>query len=77
MSLKVEGFGFESGDKGVAIGGDLACCLVGVAAAPVVAVYGDPIIFDGEESSDFGNRELGLLMSISKEIESERKALFL
>ena len=66
LSFEAEGFGFKGGDEGVAIGDDLTGYLVSVTADR------DPIVFDGEESGDFSNRELGPLGSISKEVESER-----
>ena len=72
LSLEAEGFGFEGGDEGVAIGVDLACYSVGVAAALEVAVDEDRIIFDGEDSSEFDNGELGLLGNVSKEVELEK-----
>ena len=45
---------------------------MGVATASEVATDGDPIVFDGEEKVDFGNRELGLLRKVSKKVESKR-----
>ena len=72
MSLEVDGFGLVAGDEGVGTGGDLVCCLADVAAAPDVAVEGDPIAFDGKERGDFDNRELDPLERVSREVESER-----
>ena len=60
------------GDEGVATGDDWTDCLVVVTTTPEVAIVGDPIIFDGKESGDFGNGELGPLKRVSKEVESER-----
>ena len=72
MSFEAEGFRFKGGDEGVIIEDDLADYLVGVAAAPIVAADGDPIVFDVEESGDFSNGELGPHGSVSKKVESER-----
>ena len=60
----------DGGD--VATGVDLTCCSVDVAAALEVAIDGDPFVFDGEESGDFGNGELDPLGSVSREVKSKR-----
>ena len=59
-------------DEGIAIGDNWAGYLGGVTKAPKVATDGDPIVFDGEESGDFGNGELSPFRSFSKEVELER-----
>ena len=68
MVFKVEGFGFEGGEIGNAIGDDgWVNGLAGVVSGPIIAIEGDPFDFDGDPKEDFDNCELGPLDKVSVE----------
>ena len=73
LAFEEEGFGLQGRGEVVATWDEgWPGCLVGVAAAPEVALDEDPIAFEGDESGDFNRGELRPLGSVSSEVDSEK-----
>ena len=72
LVFEEDGFELWGGGEGVAIRDEgCASCLGGVPAATEVRPDEEPIVFDGDNRGDLGRGELGLLGSVSREVDSE------